>query len=292
MTSTKSNHIVGCRVVGRKTALWLWLSIGAVVLAIIGNVIGMSVKNIYIKLTPAFLPQALAQDIASLAIVSPIWLILVILALRGSLRAYLLWVGVLTFTVYNYVIYTFSIPFGPLFLLWVAVFGLSLFALIGGVTAIDHKKVKGAFTCNRTTTVAAWFLIITAILFYFLWLSEDIPALLTGATPKSVIDMDLPTNPVHILDLGFFLPAVSITGVMLLKKKPLAYTLTPGGLVFLVLTGVPILITPVVQTFREEEAAWGMVGPIGILSVLLIGLLVWILWTIRCQEQKIEDTVN
>jgi len=292
MTSTKSGHIDGYWVVGKKTTFWLWLSIGAVVLAVIGNVIGLSEKSIYIKLTPAFLPQALAQDIASMVIVSPVWLIMVILALRGSLRAYLLWIGVLTFTVYNYVIYTFSVPFGPLFLLWVAVFGLSLFALIGGVIAIDHKEVKEAYTYNRATTVMAWFLIITAILFYFLWLSEDIPALLTGATPKSVIDMALPTNPVHILDLGFFLPAVIVTGVMLLKKKPLAYTLTPGGLVFLILTGVPILITPGVQTFREEEAAWGVVGPIGILSVLLIGLLVWILWTIRCQEQKIEDTVN
>jgi hypothetical protein len=86
-------------------------------------VIGLAVASIYADLTPAFLPQALAQDIANLMIASPALLILAVLALRGSLRAYLLWLGVLTFTVYNYVIYTFSIPFGSLFLLRVAVLG-------------------------------------------------------------------------------------------------------------------------------------------------------------------------
>ncbi len=265
----------------RSVAVWLWLSMVAALLAVAGNIIALTVNSIYAGLTPAFLPQALAQDIANLTVISPLWLILTTLALLGSLRAYLLWLGVVTFTVYNYVIYTFSVPFGPLFLLWVAVFGLSLYALIGGITAVDHKAVESSFTSQRAITVVAWFLIVTAVLFGLLWLSEDVPALLSGATPQSVIDMALPTNPVHILDLGFFLPAVIATGVMLLKRKPLAYTLAPAFIVFLVLTGIPILITPIVQSARGETAAWGVVVPIGILTVVLLGLLAWLLSTIR-----------
>ena len=263
------------------TAIWLWLSILAALLAITGSIIALSVKSIYVGLTPVFLPQALAQDIANLAIVSPLWLILAVLALRGSLRSYLLWLGVLAFTIYNYVIYTFSIPFGPLFLLWVAVFGMSIFALIGGIATIDHQVVRSAFTSRRATLVVAWFLIVTAALFGLLWLSEDVPALLSGTKPQSVVDMALPTNPVHILDLAFFLPAVIATGILLIKGKAFAYTLAPAFIVFLVLTGIPILITPVVQAFRGETAAWGVVLPIGTLTVLLIGLLVWLLSTIR-----------
>jgi hypothetical protein len=264
--------------------IWLWLSMVAALLAVTGSAIALSIKSIYAGLTPVFLPQALAQDIANLAVASPAWLILAALALRGSLRAYLLWLGVLTFTVYNYVIYTFSIPFGPLFLLWVAVFGLSLYALIGGVTAVDHKVVESSFTSRRAVTVTAWFLIITAVFFGFLWLSEDVPALLSGKTPQSLIDMALPTNPVHILDLGFFLPAVLATGILLLKRKPFAYTLAPAFIVFLVLTGIPILLTPVVQAARGETAAWGVVVPIGTLTVALLGLLAWLLSTMRPHE--------
>lgn len=265
-------------------ALWLWLSIAAALLAATGSVIALAMRSVYAGLTPAFLPQALAQDVANLALASPALLILAALALRSSLRAYLLWLGVLTFTVYNYFIYAFSIPFGPLFLLWVAVLGLCLYAMIGGVTMIDHTATAARFTSRRAITVVAWFLIVTALLFGLLWLSEDVPALLSGAAPKSVVDMALPTNPVHILDLGFFLPAVIITGVLLLKRRPIAYTVAPAFIVFLILTGVPILLTPVVQAVRGETAAWGVVAPIGLLTVILLGLLAWLLSTMQTGE--------
>jgi hypothetical protein len=273
------------KVISKDATVWLWLSIVAVMLALAGNIMALSIKSIYASLTPIFFPQALAQDIANLVIVAPIWLVLAVLSLRGSLRAYLSWLGVLAFTVYNYVIYTFSIPFGTLFLLWVAVFGISLYALIGGIAAVHHDAVKLHFTNSRAIKVVAWFLIITAILFTFLWLSEDIPAVLLGTRPQSLVDMALPTNPVHILDLAFFLPAVIAIGVMLLKGKPIAYTLAPTSIVFLILTGIPILITPVVQSMRDDTAAWGVVVPIGTLTVLLLGLLIWLLSTIKYHPQ-------
>ena len=267
-------------------ASWLWLSIAAALLAVAGSLIALAVPSVYAGLTQTFLPQAIAQDVANLAIASPALLITAALALRGSLRAYLLWLGVLTFTVYNYVIYTFSIPFGPLFLLWVAVLGLCLHALIGGVALADHTAVAERYTSPRAITLVAWSLIVTAVLFGLLWLSEDVPALLSGTTPKSVVDMALPTNPVHILDLGFFVPAVIITGVLLLKRRPFAYMVAPAAIAFLVLTGVPILLTPVVQTARGETAAWGVVAPIGTLTVALLGLLAWLLSTMRTGERQ------
>jgi len=74
---------------------------------------------------------------------------------------------------------------------------------------------------------------------------------------------------------------VIITGVMLLKRFPLGYTLAPSFLMFLILTGVPILITPIVQARRGEIPGWSVVPPIGILTVLLLGLLVWLMSTVR-----------
>ena len=45
-------------------AAWLWLSIAAALLAIAGSIVALALKSIYAGLTPIFLPQALAQDIA------------------------------------------------------------------------------------------------------------------------------------------------------------------------------------------------------------------------------------
>ncbi len=288
MTGQDTASTIERKVVSDGAAAWLWLSIAAALLAVVSSVIALAVTRIYADLTSIFLPQALAQDIANLAVASPALLILAARALRGSLRAYLLWLGALTYTVYNYVIYAFSIPFGPLFLPWVAVLGLCIYSLIGGVTAVDHTAVKARFASRRAVTLVAWFLIVMAVLFGLLWLSEDVPALMAGRTPQSLTDMALTTNPVHILDLGFFLPAVIVTGVLILKSKPLGYTLALPFIVFLVLTGVPILLTPVVQAARGEAAAWGVVVPIGTLTVVLLGVLAWVLSTIQTHKRPTQ----
>ena len=198
---------------------WIWLSIAAAIAAMAANVIGLLVPSIYSRLTPAFLPQAYAQDVANLILVSPAMLILAILTLRGSVRAYLLWLGTLAFSIYNYVIYAFSIPFGPLFLAWVAVLSLCLYALIGGIVRVNHESIRAYFVDRRRTRFVGWALGIVAAFFAFVWLSEDVPALIAGATPASLIALGIPTNPVHILDLAFFLPAAFLTAAMLLKES-------------------------------------------------------------------------
>jgi len=265
----------------RFSSVWLWLSIAAALLAIAGSLNGLLAPSIYSGLTEAFLPQAIAQDAANVVLVSPFMIVLAVLALRNSLRAYLLWLGVVTFTVYNYVIYTFSIPFGYLFPLWVAVLGLSIYALIGGIAEARHEAIRASYLRPGRVKVTAWVLIIVAVFFAFVWLSEDVPALLAGTAPASVTAMALPTNPVHILDLAFFLPAVIVTGAMLIKQIAFGYTLAPAFLVFLVLTGVPILLTPVVQPLVDQSPAWGVTLPIGVLTLVLVVILGWLVASIR-----------
>lgn len=281
MARKPNRAALGARGAASTRGVWLWLSIGSAVLALIGSIVALVVPRVYAPLTPYFLPQALAQDVANLALVAPAWLILAALALRGSLRAYLLWLGVLMFSVYNYVIYAFSIPFGPVFPLWVAVLGISLYALIGGLLASDHDAVKTAYNNRRFVRVAGWMLIVTALLFGLLWASEDVPAIVNGRAPQSLADLGLPTNPVHVLDYAFFLPAIEVTGVWLLKGKAPAFTLAPSLMVFVILTGVPILLTPFLQTVRGEPAEWGVIAPIGTLTLLFLGMLLWLMNSIR-----------
>ena len=260
---------------------WLGLSVTAAVLSFVGSVVGLSVEGIYASLTSAFLFQALAQDISNAVVVAPLVAICAVLALRGSYRAGLLCLGAVAFTVYNYVIYTFSIPFGPLFPLWVVVLGLGLFALIGGLTSIEPKKATDYFRNGRALSASAWTLLVVAGLFGLLWLSEDVPALLNGVRPQSVVEMSLPTNPVHILDYAFFLPAALWAGIGQLRRRAITYPITAAFLVFLLLTCLPILITPFVQLALDEPASWGVMMPIGIIAAGLTGILSWLLGTVR-----------
>jgi hypothetical protein len=258
-------------------SLWVWISVAAALLAVVGNIVGLVAPAIYARLTPVFQVQAYAQDVANLTLVVPAWLVLAALTLRGSTRARLLWLGVLLFTVYNYVIYTLSVSFGPLFLLWVAVLGVTFYALLGSVVTTDQEQAADLLQNRRASRVAGWALLVVAALFAALWLSEDMPALLLGSVPASVLELGIPTNVVHVLDLAFFLPGAATCGVLLLKRRKGGYLLGPAFLVFLILTGLPILLTPFVESARGGRSEWGLIAPIGILSLLLLGLLVWLL---------------
>ncbi len=68
------------------------------------------------------------------------------------------------------------------------------------------------------------------------------PALLSGSVPASVTEAVIPTNPVHVLDLGIYLPAIIVTSVSLWRRKALGYAFAVPLLVFIMLTGFGILI--------------------------------------------------
>jgi hypothetical protein len=60
------------------------------------------------------------------------------------------------------------------------------------------------------------------------------------------------------------------SGILLLHRHPLGYATVAGQLVWLGLTSVPILVTPLVANARGHDAAWAVTFPI---SALLLGVL-------------------
>lgn len=231
----------------------------------------------------------LAQDLVNLFLVAPLMLILAVYARRGSLRSGLCLIGFLAFTVYNYAIYVFSIHFGPLFLIWVVVLGLSTFALAGSLAALNTPDVDTRFG-GAAVRSPGWLLIIVAVLFTLLWLSEIVPDLVSGRNSTSARDWDAPTNPVHVLDLAFFLPAVGVVGVLLLRGHRIGYVAAPGALVWVVLTSLPILLTPFVAQARGEVPGWPVLVPIGTL-VVVTSVILWRLLRTGDQHSSVPRSV-
>ena len=240
---------------------WWWLTLSVALLAAAGR---LAADRIYNQETSVLFDQATAQDVVTLLPVAPLLAYLAVSARRGSLSAFLCLPGLLAFTVYNYAIYAFSIHFGPLFLVWVAILGLSIFALVGALATADMPAIKQRFA-GRAMPRPAWLLIVVAVLFLLLWLSEIVPSLLAGDPSRSARDWNVPTNPVHVLDLAFFLPAAVTSGILLLRRRPLGYATAAGQLVWIALTCVPILITPLVANARGHAPGWAVTLPNGVL---------------------------
>lgn len=249
--------------------VWFLMATASASLAAAGSLIGlMAAGDVYGRETTVLADAAAAQDWVNLLLVAPMVVVLGRRARLGSLRAHLTWLGCLAFTVYNYAIYAFSIHFGPLFLVWLAVLGTATFALIGGLATVDWPAIG---VHQRPLRGTALFLIGAAALFALLWLSEIVPDLLAGDPSRSAADWRVPTNPVHVLDLAFFLPALATSGFLLLRRRPWGYATAPGQLTWLALTCLPILVTPMVAQARGHEAGWAVTAPIGL--VLLATLV-------------------
>jgi hypothetical protein len=249
------------------TMTWLVAGIASA-LALIGNVVALSDwRGVYGGETSALVDAALAQDIVTAAVVVPLVAVTARLASRGSVRAHLIGLGALAFLVYNYAIYCFSISFGPLFLLWTAVLGLSIYALVTGLRAAGPADLGSVVRPSRPAVVV---LMGVAVLFAVLWFSEIIPDTINGRGSTSASEWAVPTNPVHVLDLGLFLPTAFAVGFRLSKNARDGLLLAPGMLVWFALTGLPIVLTPVVASIRSTDAAWGAVGPIAGIGVVAL----------------------
>ena len=126
--------------------------------------------------------------------------------------------------------------------MYVATLGVAFYTFLDGVLRLDFEEVKHRFPISHGKRVAlSILLVVLAVAFYILWLSEDIPSLLSGTVPASVTTAGLLVNPVHVLDMAFYLPAFLITGVSLWRGKASGYALALPLLVFGLLTVLGII---------------------------------------------------
>jgi hypothetical protein len=257
-----------------KPITWpLMLTAPIVVLMAIAAGGGLFVGGLY-RDSPNLTAQAVGQDAVTLAVALPTLAVSGFLASRGSQRARLVWLGGLIYTVYTYVGYAFSVRFNPLFLVYVALLGCSTYALIGGLVATDMVAIKAAFTERTPVRPVSIFLGVLAVLFYLLWLSDALPASLSGNPSQSLIDAGTPTNFVHVLDMAWMLPAAIIAAVSLWRAKPLGYTLAGAVLTFLVLLALAVLSMAVVMARAGQPLVIPQVAVFGLMFVLSAALLV------------------
>jgi hypothetical protein len=277
------------RAVRRGGPRWLKLTVPIAVLATVASVIGILVDEIYAKETANWAGQGLGQDVGNL-IAYPTMLVLAYLATRGSFRAYLACTGVLAYSVYAFAIYVFDIHFGPLFLVYVAVFGLSIWALIGALASLDVATLKSAFGRRTPVRSTSRLLLVIGCAFTLLWLSEILPAMLGGTTPKSLVDAGLMTNPVHVLDLSVLLPTAITAGLLLQKGRALGYVLTPVVLGAMVFLSIGIIAAMTVLAVREEGGSLGVAAFLSVLTILEI--LAWVRFLRSAETDRLASVTR
>lgn len=219
----------------------MWSAVIAV-LVVVASVAGLTDPRVYAEETSNWMAQAQGQDVGNLLAVA----VLLVAALgmrRGSARAELVWLGSLLYLVYAFIIYALAVHLNYLFLVYVAVLGLSAWTLIFHVPQFDRQDL--GFPSGRVRTLAASVLIAIGVLFAALWLSELVPALVAGTVPASLADAGLWVNPIHVIDLSLVLPGFVLTGVAALRARPYGLCWLAPWLVFSALMGASIVVAMV-----------------------------------------------
>ena len=220
--------------------LWTGASALVAALAAAASLCGLLLDSTYARETASWAAQAAGQDTANL-LVAALLLVSAAYVRRGSLRAYLAWLGLLLYLVYAFAIYAFAVSFQFLFPVYVAVLGLSFYTLAGGLLSVDPVRTDPALRRNRWARAAALYLFAVGGLFGLLWLAEILPAALSNVPPASLAENGLLTNPVHVLDLAFLLPGM-VAAAYLLRRGAFAGRLAAAPfLVFAVTMGLGIL---------------------------------------------------
>lgn len=202
----------------------LWLSVAIVVLGVPVHVTGLLVPTIY-RDPVVLLPQNLGTDFVTLLVGLPLLAGSTLAMRAGSPRARILWLGALGLLVYVYGMYALGVRWNELFLAYIALFGLSLFALIIGLVRTDAARIRAGVATGAPVRSVAAYLIAIAVMVAAMWLAEEVGALLRGTVPPTVLQFEAPTNIVHVFDLGLVLPAMVLAALMLLRDQAWGYVL-------------------------------------------------------------------
>ncbi|MDD4971416.1 MAG: hypothetical protein PHT07_18455 [Paludibacter sp.] len=265
----------------RNDANILMLSIPLAILTAFVSYAGIFCVGTYAKETAIYAAQGIGQDIVNLFFVVPILIIAAIFAYRKSKLGLLIWSGSIFYLAYSYTIYSFGLHFNHLFIAYCAILGLSFYSLVYFLISSNKEHVSQWFTERISTTSTGIFLIVIAVLFYFIWLSEIIPAIISNTTPKSITESGLLINPVHVLDIAICLPALILTGIALIKKKNVGFLMAPTMLIFCIFMAVAIAAMVFVMKSRGLDADYNLTAIFGIITLVSTLFLVQYLRKLR-----------
>jgi hypothetical protein len=252
----------------------------------IASILGILVEDIYSKEVAEYAAQGVGQDVINLFIVVPILLIAAVMIKKESKVWHFVWIGSMIYTVYSYAVYCFGVHFNALFLLYIAIFGLSFYLLIGLIITINPEQIKSWFDEKTPIKMISMFLFIVAGLFYLIWLKDIVPALIDAEVPELVKEYNLPTNPIHVLDLALALPGIMISSFLFRKKQALGYVLAPAFVVFIIVMAIAIGGIVAVTIYKGYEGDLILTVVFGLIAAISCTIFITI---VKHLKKGIED---
>lgn len=202
-----------------------------------GEEVTINARGLYYWDTVSSAAQMQANDLVALVLGLPMLAGSFWFALRGSLRGRLILAGTLAFILYTYISMSFGTHYNPLFLVYVALFSLSLLAFVLVMMSFDTAGLPAHFSAKLPRGYIAGMLFFAATFLSLAWLGR----IAATFTPGTIPMLENTTSMfIQAMDLGLIVPLCVLAGVLLLRRKPWGYLLASVGLTKFLSLGVAV----------------------------------------------------
>jgi len=231
-------------------------------------------------------PILRGTDAILLFIGLPLLVLATFLYKRGSLQGGFLLTGLLACFLYNAISVAFGAVYNSMYLLYLLLFSVSLFAFILAFGSINLKTFNEKISAKIPYCGIAIFIFIAG-LSPSVWLVDIIFALLEGGVPQNLAHYT--TDVTTLLDVGVITPSAFLASVLMLRRKPMGVLLSSTLLILLTLIGLIVVAQSIMQIIDEIRLSTSefalFVVPFVTLSLIAAGLNVVMLRNIdKCKS--------
>lgn len=257
---------------GLQKKMFLVLSISYTILMIIANSAGAFFTDwVYPAATEYYLAALVPQDFANLFFIMPLFIISIVLMLRNSKIGFILWVGILLFFSYISFTYCFTVAANHLFLIYIALLGLSIYQVVILLVNIDKEYFKSWFVNDKNKRLFVY-LIVVGVFFICYWLVTSMNIVIFGKLAESELRSGFNTSPFHIFDLGIFFPIFLISAFLIKKESGYGTLLGFMMLIFTLIMSSSLFMEMIFIYLLGQ----GLELPFLILFGLLSSISIWI----------------
>jgi hypothetical protein len=239
-----------------------------------GETVMINGHGLYYYDTVSSAAQQQGNDIVTLFVALPMLVVSTWLAFRGSLRGRLLLTGIIGFFLYTYLSMSMLTAFNALFLVYVALFALSLYAFILCMMSFDLTTLPGHFSNKLPRGWIAALLFLIGGFLSISWLGRVLSPIIQNTPP--LLD-NTTTMVIQAMDLSLVVPLAVLSGILLLRRGAWGYLLTSVFILKAITLGLGVSAMAVNMTLAGTPDSLGIMIPFLVITLLNLAAAVSLL---------------
>jgi hypothetical protein len=249
-----------------------------------GEQVTINGHGLYYYDTVSSAAQMQGNDIIALVVGLPLLVISTLMAFRGSLRGRLLLTGTMGFFLYTYMSMSMLTAYNALFLVYVALFTMSLYAFILCMLTFDLDELPRHFSERLPRGWIAGVLFAVGGFLSLAWIGRVVPELLHPEIPAALENTT--TRVIQAMDLALIAPLAILAGILLLRRSAWGYLLSSVAILKGLTMALAVSTMAINMALKGVPDSTAIMVPFLILTLMNMVVAILLLGNIREGAQR------